>query len=63
MENQVFDWVVPFHEGAVRYLDEAGLWSEEAEAHNAALIHRQEVLATAWAELLDAAPEGDWSEA
>ncbi|MBR9763362.1 MAG: TAXI family TRAP transporter solute-binding subunit [Rhodobacteraceae bacterium] len=63
LDNQVFDWVVPFHEGSVRFLQEAGYWSEEAQAHNDALIHRQDVLAAAWRELKEAEPEGDWAEA
>jgi TRAP transporter TAXI family solute receptor len=63
LENQVYDWVVPFHEGSVRYLTEAGLWSDEAQKHNDSLLHRQDVLAKAWAELIEAKPEGDWKEA
>ena len=51
IESQVFDWVVPYHEGAVNYWREVGVWTDEIEAHNQALIQRQEVLATAWAEM------------
>lgn len=50
LDRQVFDWVVPYHEGAVRYWRELGIWTEEREAHNNALIRRQEVLAAAWQE-------------
>jgi len=52
LEYQLFDWVVPYHAGAVRYWREIGAWSDEFEAHNQALIRRQEVLAGAWQELL-----------
>jgi TRAP transporter TAXI family solute receptor len=48
MSRQLFAWVVPYHRGAVRYFVERGLWSDELEAHNRALIERQAVLAEAW---------------
>jgi TRAP transporter TAXI family solute receptor len=51
IDSQVFDWVVPYHEGAVNYWREVGVWTDEIEAHNQALIQRQEVLATAWTEM------------
>ena len=50
LERQVFQWVVPYHDGAVAYWREIGVWSDELEAHNQSLISRQEVLASAWAE-------------
>lgn len=50
LEFQVFDWVVPYHDGAVRYWREIGAWTDEYEAHNQELIRRQDVLATAWQE-------------
>lgn len=48
MDRQNFMWVVPFHDGAVRYFQSIGVWSDEAEAHNQNLIRRQQVLAEAW---------------
>lgn len=51
LERQVFNWVVPYHQGAVNYWREVGVWTDELEAHNQALIRRQEVLASAWAEV------------
>jgi len=51
IESQVFDWVVPYHEGAVKYWQEVGVWSESLEAHNQSLIRRQEVLSFAWEEV------------
>ena len=50
LERQVFQWVVPYHDGAVAYWREIGVWSDTLEAHNQSLIRRQEVLALAWAE-------------
>ena len=51
LEKQDFKWVVPLHEGAIRYYKEIGAWSVELQAHNDDLIRRQDVLAAAWKEL------------
>lgn len=50
LERQVFQWVVPYHDGAVNYWRDIGVWSEELEDHNQSLVRRQEVLAAAWSE-------------
>lgn len=55
-------WFVPYHEGAVRYLKEAGVWTEAAQAHNDTLIARQEALRAAWDALKAEAP-ADWPKA
>ena len=65
IDLQNMSWIVPYHEGAIRYFEEAGLWSEEAQANNDALVERQKVLADAWAALREEAPadwEAAWSE-
>lgn len=49
IKRQVFDWVVPVHEGAVKYFKEIGVWKPEYDKSNAALIERQKILAEAWA--------------
>src|SRR3546814_8746083 len=51
LDRQNFTWVIPYHEGAIRYFKEKGKWSAEAQAHNDKLVERQEVLTKAWAEL------------
>ncbi|MGH1351014.1 MAG: TAXI family TRAP transporter solute-binding subunit [Methyloligellaceae bacterium] len=53
IEKQSFKWAVPYHEAAVKYWKEAGAWTDEMEAHNNALIKRQDVLAAAWATMKD----------
>ncbi|GBD41838.1 hypothetical protein HRbin39_01225 [bacterium HR39] len=55
LANQSLAWVVPWHEGAVRYFREIGVWTEALEAHNRRLIERQQLLAKAWQEHLAAA--------
>jgi TRAP transporter TAXI family solute receptor len=48
VERQNFAWVIPFHDGAIRFWKERGLWKPEHQAHNDRLIARQKVLADAW---------------
>ncbi len=47
-DRQNFQWVVPWHEGAIKYWKEVGVWTAEAQAHNDKLLKRQDVLAGAW---------------
>ncbi|KAF0808404.1 TRAP transporter solute receptor TAXI family protein [Alcanivorax xiamenensis] len=46
----------PFHEGAIRYLKEKGVWTDEAQAWNDARIKRLNALRDAWQK---AVAEGD----
>jgi TRAP transporter TAXI family solute receptor len=48
LNKQRLRWVVPYHEGAVRYFKERGVWTAEVEKHNQELLRRQEVLHAAW---------------
>lgn len=57
--RQNFQWVVPWHAGAVRFWKEIGVWSSATQAHNDKLMKRQGVLAAAWKKY-KAAPEGDY---
>jgi TRAP transporter TAXI family solute receptor len=59
VERQNFAWVIPFHDGAIRYWKEAGQWKPEHQAHNDKLLERQKVMATAWAEVKKGAPADD----
>lgn len=62
VDSQNFQWVAPYHEGAIRYFEEIGVWTEEAQAHNDNLVARQEALQAAWEELEAEDPE-NWEEA
>ena len=62
LDKQNFQWVAPYHDGAIRYYKEVGVWSDEAQAHNDMLIARQQALAAAWEELKAEAPD-NWEEA
>ncbi len=57
--RQNFAWVIPYHDGAIRYWKEAGLWKPEHQAHNDKLIQRQKVLASAWEQVKKAAHAND----
>ena len=48
-DRQLFDWVVPFHHGAIAHWRAVGVWTDAHQAHNDALVRRQGVLAEAWA--------------
>ena len=48
MDRQVFQWIIPYHAGAVRYFKEIGVWTDEDEAHNQRLMKRQAILAATW---------------
>ncbi len=62
LEKQNFEWVVPYHDGAVRYYKEIGAWTDAAQAHNDRLVARQEALSAAW-EALKAENPDDWTAA
>jgi len=59
LSRQNFSWALPYHEGAVRALREAGVWKAEHDAYNNALIKRQETLAAAWGAFLKTNPADD----
>ncbi len=41
---QNFQWVVPYHDGAIRAFKEKGVWTDAAQKHNDGLIKRQQVM-------------------
>jgi TRAP transporter TAXI family solute receptor len=59
VKRQILNWVLPYHEGAVRALKEAGVWTDAAQKHNDALIKRQDTLVKAWADYNKSNPPGD----
>ncbi len=64
LDKQDFAWVVPYHEGAVRYFEEAGVWSDAAQTHNGRLIARQKALADAWTAFeAEGVPADEWNAA
>ena len=55
----------PFHEGAIRYFREIGVWTDEHDAWNAARMARMEAVQAAWEEANEAAfdagiSDSDW---
>lgn len=66
IDKQDMEWVVPYHEGAIRFFKEQGIWSDAAQANNDRLLERQAVLKAAWDALKAEAPaewEAAWAEA
>lgn len=56
LARQNLTWVLPFHEGAVQALKEAGVWKAEHDAHQQQVVKRQELLASTWAAYLKTNP-------
>jgi TRAP transporter TAXI family solute receptor len=59
LENQSMQWVVPFHDGVIRYYRELGIWTDEMQAHQDSLVQRQEALADAWTDFMVGNPPKD----
>ncbi|WP_417518881.1 TAXI family TRAP transporter solute-binding subunit [Minwuia sp.] len=61
MENQQFHKLVPYHEGAISYYKEVGVWPEGQDELQAAALNRQGVLKAAWESYVADAPDDDES--
>ena len=59
LDRQNFTWVLPYHEGAVKALKEAGVWKGDHEAHNQELLKRQDTLTNAWNAFVKGNPPDD----
>ncbi|RVU39115.1 TAXI family TRAP transporter solute-binding subunit [Hwanghaeella grinnelliae] len=67
LDKQNFQWVAPYHDGAIKYYKEIGKWTDADQAHNDKLIARQTALQDAWAKLeasgvADDAWDETWAE-
>lgn len=59
LDRQVLDWVIPFHEGVVRYLKEEGRWTPALQEHQDGLLDREQLLAETWKAFVAGAPADD----
>jgi TRAP transporter TAXI family solute receptor len=59
LKRQILAWALPYHEGTVRAMKEAGAWKAEHDAHNQKLVKRQDALAAAWSAYLKSSPPDD----
>lgn len=49
LANQNMSWVFPYHNGAIQYYKEKGVWTAEAQANTDLMLRREAILAKAWA--------------
>ncbi len=56
VSRQNLSWVLPYHDGAIQALKEAGAWRAEHDAHQLRAIKRQDTLAAAWNAYLKSNP-------
>lgn len=56
---QNFEWVIPYHEGAIRAFKEKGAWTDAAQKHNDGLLKRQQVMIDAWKAFSPNGPSDD----
>lgn len=59
LEHQNMKWVIPFHEGAIRFFKEKGIWTDDMQAHQDGLIARQDLLMKTWQAFKAANPPED----
>ncbi len=59
LENQDLTWVIPFHDAVVDYYKETGVWTEEMQAHQEALVERQNLLLATWEDFTAGDVPGD----
>jgi hypothetical protein len=58
-KRQNLTWALPYHAGTVKALQEAGIWTPAAQAHNDKLLQRQAVLVGAWEGFMKANPPAE----
>jgi TRAP transporter TAXI family solute receptor len=56
LSRQKLSWVLPYHDGAIQALKEAGVWKAEHDQHQVKAVKRQDTLASAWSEFLKTNP-------
>ncbi|WP_416896209.1 MAG: TAXI family TRAP transporter solute-binding subunit [Minwuia sp.] len=53
LANQNLVWGIPYHDGAIRFYKEQGMWTDEAQANHDTLIKRQQIIADTWKSMGD----------
>lgn len=61
VEQQLEDFYLPSHPGAITYLKEIGRWTDKAQKNHDSLLKRQDVLKTAW-DAYSAKPADDFEK-
>ena len=48
LNRQKLDWVMPYHDGAIAFFKEKGMWTEAHQKNQDMLLKRQKILADTW---------------
>ena len=48
LDRQIFKFVAPYHEAAIKYYKERGVWTADMQAHNKKLVGKQNLLSATW---------------
>ncbi|MBM3369892.1 MAG: TAXI family TRAP transporter solute-binding subunit [Betaproteobacteria bacterium] len=59
LKRQDLTWALPYHDGAVKAIKESGAWTADAEAHQQAVVKRQQVLQATWNDFMKTNPPED----
>lgn len=58
-QSQVYTWVVPYNDAAIKYYKEAGTWDDTKQKHNDDLVARGKVLQEAWKKMSGVSATGE----
>jgi len=48
LDKQRLQWAIPYHDGAIKFWKEKGIWTDAAQKHNDMLLQRQKVIKDTW---------------
>ncbi|MFW8566281.1 TAXI family TRAP transporter solute-binding subunit [Orrella sp. 11846] len=59
LDKQRLEWVVPLHEGAINVYKAKGMWNEDLQKNQDAVVKRQEILEAAWKDVNSRSHDSD----
>ena len=59
IKRQNFSWIIPYHNGTIKYFKKIGVWNDKHQKHNDNLVKRQKVLIATFDKALKAKGSAD----